>query len=387
MTDIALTSALLMLLDGPRRLTLRIAGDRIATIGGSPQPGDRVIDLAGYAVFPGLINAYDQLDMNVFPRVKLRSVYEHAREWHRDIEEQLKSSGAAHLWEMPHSDRFFIGGLKNLLSGTTMVAHHGDPVRPLRSRGFPVRVVQRYGWSPSLFAGEDVVRSHDRTPSDAPWIIRVAEGFNRTAAQELSVLDKAGCLDEYTVLVHGVGLTSHDLQRIIEAGAGLIWCPESNRFILGETRFHATLVGRMALGTASRLTGSLDLLQELKLAAHLSGLLPRRLLQMALGDAARLLRLSDAGCLVRDAPADLVVVANDNRDPYEVLLSSHRADLRLVMVGGHPRIASPELELVFRFTRVPYARVRLDGAAKLLARDLYNRLDRIGLMEPGLELQ
>lgn len=377
-----------MLPDGPRRLTLRIAGSQIASIGGSPHPGDRVIDLHGYAVFPGLVNAFDQLDLNVYPRVKLRDRYDHAREWHHDITEQIAATPSlAQLTAIPVDRRLFIGGLKNLLSGATTVLHHGEPLRAARARGFPVHAVERYGWAHSLFEEADVIRSYDRTPIGAPWIIRLAEGFDQTASRELEALKKAGCLERNTVVVHGVGFSEGDVQAISAAGAGLIWCPETNRFLLGKTRYHAALTGRIALGTGPRLTGSLDLLEEMKLAAYLSGLPDRRIVQMVTLDAAQLLRLPDRGRLRGDAPADLILIANRNRDPYEVLMESHRSDLKMVMTQGKPRIAGSELASLFELTRTAYEAVKLDGIPRLLARDLANRLRKGGISEPGLELR
>ncbi len=382
MNNLAITGALLALHDGPRRLTLRLAGGIIASIGGSPQRGDRVVDLTGCAIFPGLINACDVLDLNTFPRVKWQSQYGHARLWQRQFDAWLAESAPA----IPLDDRLLIGGFKNLLAGATTVLHHGELVRSLRSRRFPVRVVQRYGLAPSLLGLEDPAESCRRTPPDVPWLIALAEGIDEIAANELAILDGAGCLRQNTRLVHGVGLTGADLRRIVEVGAGLIWCPETSRFLFGEARFHRALLGRMALGSGPRVTGSLDLLEDLKLAAHVSQLTPRRLLEMALTDAARLLYLPDRGRLALNAPADLIVIAHDTQDPYDILLGCRRADLRLVMIGGEPRIGDPELEPAFRATRTAFEPVMLDGVPKLLARDLAHRLRRSGLVEPGLEL-
>jgi cytosine/adenosine deaminase-related metal-dependent hydrolase len=142
----------------------------------------------------------------------------------------------------------------------------------------------------------------------------------------------------------------------------------------------------MALGSDSRLTGSLDLIEELKVASQVSGLPARRVLDMVFGDSARLLRLPYAGRIVRDAPADLLAVASGNRDPYEVLLTAHRANLRLVMLGGRVRIADIDLKELFSLTRVPADPARLDSVPKLIARDLADTLYGTRLIEPGLEI-
>ncbi len=384
MSRLAITSALLMLDDGPRQLTLRIVNGVIVAVGGSPQRGDVVLDLLGHAVFPGLINAHDHLDLNVFPRIKLRQVYDNAHQWHRDIEAQLEAPGIRRLYAAPLADRLFVGGIKNLLSGATTVAHHGPFYRPLRSRSFPIRIVWPYGWAEGLGRKETVLQSFSSAPLDAPWVIPIAEGTDSVASAELRELDELGCLAANTVLVHGVGLSQSDLARVKEVGAGLIWCPESNLFVLGQARFHEVLLGWMALGTDARLTGSHDLLEEAKLAARLSGLPVRRLLSLVSRDAASVLRIAGAGRIAPGAYADLVIVRCAEENPYQVLLDAHRRDLRMVMVGGRPCIADSDMEGAFQLTRTPAELVWLDDIPKLMAGALVNRLRRTDLEEPGL---
>src|SRR5205823_649124 len=64
--------------------------------------------------------------------------------------------------------------------------------------------------------GPPVLESFAATPPDQPWIIHLAEGADELAAAELGQLETLGCLAANTVLVHGVGLTTADVQCVIQ---------------------------------------------------------------------------------------------------------------------------------------------------------------------------
>src|SRR3954447_27047566 len=105
-------------------------GARILGIDERPRAGDRVVDLNGAIVFPGLINAHDHLELNHYGRLKFRDRYVNVSAWVDDMRPRLKSDGgirAGRSHALRH--RLFIGGLKNLLSGVTTVAHH-NPLYP-----------------------------------------------------------------------------------------------------------------------------------------------------------------------------------------------------------------------------------------------------------------
>lgn len=377
---------------------------RILEIDARPERRDVVVDAEGAFVLPGLVNAHDHLELNHFGRMKFRDRYENASAWIDDMRPRLRQdpgirSGRAH----PLRDRLLIGGLKNLLAGTTTVSHHNPFYREL-GRGFPVRVVRRYGWAHSFFLergpvgadgepGPEVARAYRRTPLDAPFLIHLAEGFDASAREELARLRDLRCLGANTVLVHGVGLSSGDWSSVHRAGAGLVWCPSSNRFLLGRTapvdRFLAdepSSRDSVALGTDSRLSGARDLLEELREARAAADLEPALLLRMVTSNAANLLRVSDAGRIAPGLPADLLVIPPLGRDPAEALLGLERSRIRLVAVGGRPLVGAAELSPVFAARRVATTPAKIDGEARFLDGALARRIRASSLAEPGLEL-
>ncbi|MBI4478043.1 MAG: amidohydrolase family protein [Acidobacteria bacterium] len=371
--------------------SLRIDGPRIASIDNIDSGvASAVIDLENAFVYPGLINAHDHLELNHFPRLKWRTRYENAREWIADFQPRFATDPViASALSHRLSDRLLIGALKNLLSGVTTVCHHNPIYREL-GRRFPVRIVERFGFSHSLeIDGPKIRDSFLRTRSTQPWIIHAAEGIDEEAAGEVERLQRLGCLGPNTLLVHGVGLTETDRKRALSRGAGLVWCPGSNRFLFERTAEVAEFSGhrRLALGTDSRLSGERDLLQEIKVARELSALPAPALFRAVTCDAAALLRLPAGGRLQPRAPADLVVVPSEHDCPFEALAAANRSDVALTMIGGEPRVADPAMSALFETSGIRPARASVDGRPRLLDGRIATRLARSGLQEPGLVVQ
>jgi cytosine/adenosine deaminase-related metal-dependent hydrolase len=364
---------------------VRIAGCRIAAVGERPGARERIVDLEGDRLLPGLINAHDHLQLNHLPRLEPARRYLHVRGWIADVDRLRRVDGPLRsAVAVPLAERLLLGAVKNLLSGVTTVAHHDPLHSTLCELQYPIRVVTRYGWAHSLYLDGDssTLESHRRTPAEWPWIIHAAEGVDEEAREEFWRLDRLGCLQPNTLVVHGVALGAGERRRLAAAAAGLIWCPSSNLHLFGATADVADLVaeGRVALGTDSRLTGSRDLLEELRIASEQVPLTSKVLQTMVTRAAAQLLRLADCGVFTPGARADLLVL------PAGVALErARRAQVRLVMANGIPVYGDPDLAAALAPPE-HWAEVGVDGKGKMLARFIADRLVSLEAEEPGLDL-
>jgi len=357
---------------------------------GDPRRGDVVVRLDGHVVLPGLLNAHDHLPLNSFPDVPDLGLFANAAGWIDALQPVLESAPYQAARTIDPETRARHGGLKNLLSGATTVAHH-DPWLPAMARAdFPVRIVSPYGWchSPRLAGryGPPLEESFSATPGGARWFVHLAEGTDAEARGELDLLDRRGLLGSRTVAIHGVGFSKDDVARFLAAGASLVWCPASNLRVLGTTLDPVPLLaaGRLALGTDSRLSGSTDLLDELRAARRVSGLPGEALLRLVTKDAARVLGLTDPGRLENGSPADLVVVHDDGDDPYATMLEATRARLRAVVLAGVPRVADPDLRPWMAAAGAEPRAARLDGREKVVDARLFP--PEVAALERGLEL-
>ncbi|HEX5460277.1 MAG TPA: amidohydrolase family protein [Steroidobacteraceae bacterium] len=367
------------------RTCVKVNGPQIAAVGDPPGTGEAVLDLEGARLLPGLINAHDHLQLNHLPRREPARPYSHAREWIADMDRLRRTDTALKsAVAVPLAERLLLGGVKNLLSGVTTVAHHDPLHSSLLELQYPVRVLARYGWAHSLYLdGEGKTReSQQRTPADWPWIIHAAEGVDEAAVAEFHCLEQLGCLAANTLIVHGVALGEAERRRLMEASAGLIWCPSSNLHLFRATADVAALAARrrVALGTDSRLTGSRDLLAELRIAAERVPLTSEALQSMVTTDAARLLRLPDCGVIAPGLRADLLAL------PAGLPLErADRSQIRLVMTGGIALYGEPDLAQALG-PPGHWAKVRVDGRVKALATFITDRLLRLAAAEPGLEI-
>jgi cytosine/adenosine deaminase-related metal-dependent hydrolase len=166
-----------------------------------------------------------------------------------------------------------------------------------------------------------------------------------------------------------------------------VWCPASNHALLGRTLDPRALAvaGRLALGTDSRLSGSADLLDEMRAAARASTLDAATLCRLVSADAARVIGASELGVLAPGCQADAMVVESAASDPCEALLEATRRDVALVVRDGRPIVASERFRHALPVAEDDLVTLSVDGRLTYCSRRLLGPRGAIEL-EPGVEV-
>ena len=336
------------------RMDVAIRGAKIVKLGAVR--GSDGIDLSGHVILPGLINAHDHLEFNLFPKLG-RGPWPNATEWARDVYRPDESPVREHR-RVPRRVRLYWGGLKNLISGATTVCHH-NPYEPrVFGRRFPVRVVRDFGWAHSLAFSPDTAARFRSTPRDWPFVIHAGELTDGSGSSEIRELDEMGALGSRTALVHAVGFRQGELRR---TGTNVIACPSSNLFSLGQTLAPSVLRSGVpiALGTDSAITAQTDLLDELRAARRVWKLSPASLYRMVTETAASILRLTDGRGEIREGgTADLIVLRDRGQSPCDTLLAAGR--IEMTIIEGRIRLASA------RFAPSGFERLSVAGRGTVL---------------------
>jgi cytosine/adenosine deaminase-related metal-dependent hydrolase/SAM-dependent methyltransferase len=314
-----------------------------------PKSSKRSLDLSGFLILPGLVNAHDHLEFALFPRLG-KGGYRNFVEWADDIHRPDASPLREHC-AVPKDVRLWWGGIRNLLCGVTTVCHHNPYVKEVFDNHFAVRVQRDFSWAHSIHLDNDMAQKQKSAPPDQPFILHLAEGIDPHSAGEIFRLAEQDALTDRTVVVHGLALDECGFSLLRSAGAALVWCPTSNVFLFGRThdrRILATLP-LLALGSDSPLTAAGDLLDEIRFAAETVGLPVEQLYSLVTTRAARVLRLkSGEGTLRVGALADFIAARDTGQSPARRLASLDYRDVELVVVGGHVQLASREV-----FSRLP----------------------------------
>jgi ubiquinone/menaquinone biosynthesis C-methylase UbiE len=302
------------------------------------------LDLRGYLLLPGLVNAHDHLEFALFPRLGTGG-YANFREWADDIQQSHASVIALHR-QVPRDVRLWWGGIRNLLCGVTSVCHHNPYEPSVFGQEFAVRVLKDFAWAHSIALDADFAAKKAAAPAGSPFFIHLAEGVDENAAAEIFELCRTGALDRTTSIIHGIGMDAAGRELLRATGAGLIWCPTSNVFLFGKTFSPDEIrdFPNVAIGSDSPLTAQGDLLDELSFA-HRELHVPRADLYAAVTrQPAHLLRLAHGqGALRVQGIADLIAVRDRQKNPADTLAAISFRDVELVLLGGRVQLASPEI--------------------------------------------
>jgi 5-methylthioadenosine/S-adenosylhomocysteine deaminase len=175
--------------------------------------------------------------------------------------------------------------------------------------------------------------------------VHLAEGRLDDARSmgEFDRLVELGALTPATVIIHGSALTRDQLGQVSDAGAKLVWSPQSNLRLYATTTRAADALDlgvTMGLGADWLPSGSTSLLAELKVARRVLArqgrpTAPEGLVRMVTADAAGIAGLSDQlGSLEVGRPADVVVLERRREDPFENVIEADPSWVELVSIDG-----------------------------------------------------
>ncbi len=299
------------------------------------------INLSGFLLLPGLVNAHDHLQFALHPRLA-NPPYRNYIEWGEDIHARFPNLFAKYR-SVPKDVRLWWGGIRNLLCGVTTVCHHDTLWPELQRKDFPTKVVQQFGWGHSLALDGDLRAAHAAMPAGTPFIIHACEGLDAPMRQELFELDRLHLLNANTVLVHGLAIDDAGFALLQQRQSSLIVCPSSNKFLFDKLPDMAVLgtLENITLGNDSPLTATGDLLDEIRFAIESCGIAPITVYRMVTEAPAKILRLSNGeGTIRASGPADLIAIRDTGQHITDRLHSLSLTDIEFVMVAGRVHLAS-----------------------------------------------
>ncbi len=349
-SKVSLTGARLALGPGESACAeISITNGQISSIGCCAHPparaeGSQILNLDGYVVLPGLVNAHDHLEFGLFPNLG-RGPYSNFEQWAKDIHHN-DCELIERQREIPREVRLWWGAIRNLLCGVTTVCHHNVLNPVFSADDFPVRVLNKFGWAHSMAMDRDLGAKFQATPKKIPFILHAAEGLDEKSCDEIFELDRIQVLDGRTVVVHGLGLKSDAISLLNLRGATLVWCPTSNRFLFGQTHSWASLarVNKLALGSDSPLTAAGDLLDEVHYVHSEAGVDAEELYRLTITQPATIFGFEDGRGTIRPgAAADLIAVRDTGASPAQTLAQISSGDVELVVVAGRIQLASEVL--------------------------------------------
>lgn len=312
---------------------------------------------------PGLINAHDHITYAgnaPYPFGSQR--YDHRHDWRlgrgRHLRVPSEVTPGAVGW----------GEMRQVMSGTTSIVGSGGVgglLRNLdRSRAlqeglelppsyyevFPLgdasgAVINRTCAYPNMTRAE-----HPAIGATEAYVPHVAEGADLQARNEflcMSMATEGGSdlLLPKSAFIHAIGLLPQDYALMALRHTSLIWSPRTNIALYGLTAEVTTAAGvgvRIALGTDWTISGSMNMLRELRCADDLNRhqynrfFTDRELVDMATVNAAEAMGVDgQLGSLAPGLWADVAIYEGlGRRNGYRAVIDAEPEDVLLVLRGG-----------------------------------------------------
>jgi cytosine/adenosine deaminase-related metal-dependent hydrolase len=358
-----------------QQVSIRITNGKIAQIlpGDIYDETDRfILNFDSAIVLPGLINSHDHLDFNLFPALG-HSTYNNYTEWgayiHKNYKDQINS-----ILKVPVALREEWGVYKNMLCGVTTVINHGKKVK-IKTDLISV-FEDCHNIHSVQFEKKWRLALNNPFKKKLPVVIHNGEGTDESSFKEIDQLTRWNLLKRPLIAVHGVAMNE---ARVTQFKA-LVWCPESNYFLLGKTAPVNRLKKHIPIlfGTDSTLTGNWNIWDHIRLARKTKFLSDQELYDTLTINPAKTWKL-DGGEIAEGKNADLVIAKAKNGmqgsdafygiDAQDILMVIHKGVISLFDEEVYAQLSDIDPE--------HYSKVTINGSCKYLKGDLPELMQKI----------
>lgn len=359
-----------MLIPGNSLVDIRVDEEMISSV--SPRNDNAesqalALHFENAVAFPGLINSHDHLDFNCFPPLG-NGGYQNYTEWGKDIHDRYKDEINTVL-KIPIALRTQWGIYKNLLAGVTTVINHGDILKiddPLITIKQDLQNLHSVGFQKNW-----KWKLNDPFKINQFCVIHTGEGVDQSAEDEISDLLRWNFFKRKLIGIHAVAMTSYQAKKF----TAIVWCPESNKFLLNKTADINTLKNDTSIlfGTDSTLTGNWNIWQHLRLARDMRLVSDEQLFEMITKTPAAVWGLK-GGEIAVGKQADIVIAKAGigiyqwddfyKTNPSDILMVIHKGTIKLFDAS----LLSP-LEKT-NFDIRPFKPILINGSVKYTEGDL-----------------
>ena len=305
----------------------------------------------GGVILPGLLDLHGHPEFNVFAPWEPPKSYVNRYSWRgsKPYQQLVRDPQNALIPQAAQGTQLRYAEIRALVGGVTAI--QGASLRTQGSRESMVRNVD------GMIFGEHRARAAIDLPSSLTsrggpelkkvlaaiaagevdaFYVHLGEGMrdNERSQKEFDHLAQdLDALTPATVIIHGTAMSRDELGDAKDAGARLVWSPQSNLRLYGETTRAADALDvglPVALGADWLPSGSLSLLAEMKVARQElldqgRPVTAEQLVTMVTSGAADVAGLGEKlGRLAVGRAADLVVMARHDADAHESVVPRPR---------------------------------------------------------------
>ena len=333
------------------------------------QGNSNIINFKDALAFPGLFNAHDHLEFNLFPRLSSK-IYRDYLEWGNDIH-RLYSIEINTTLNIPIELRMKFGMIKNLFNGITSVIHHGS--NSIRKSDQIINVFGSYNYLHSVSLEKNWRIKLNMRSNKLPFIIHLGEGSGETIENEINKLFKWNLFKRKIIAVHGISINANLADKL----AALIWCPDSNLFLYKKTANIIELKNKIPIlfGSDSNLTSDPNFWNHIRIARQFNALNDEELINSMTSLPGELLNVKGIGKIKNGYQADIVVVKKKSENNYDAFFNINPEDILLIIREGKVILFDESLENEFAFLN--YDKFKIRSSRKFTTNEIVEVIKRL----------